>query len=221
MAALVACASAGSRRSERGGEASEAAGGAIPRMEASGPFFDGQIEAEVLLARVGAHWKRPDESGQAANRREGGARGGFSGSVGGFGGGRHGGHRGGRGGEPEGGGAGGAELAATPIHASNLPAAALRLRLTNHGAAPVAVEVIDFNSSLGDFVVEPSTIALPPDTPTEAEPMISRLGVGTEEIPLTVRLRLGARSEQRVLTLRAVKAPAPPAPPAAPAPPPS
>ncbi len=219
LAALAACESAGPRRSARGEAPGDGAAAAvIPRMEARGTFFDGRIEAEVLLARVGAHWKRQDDTAPATGRREAGG-GGFSGRVGGFGGG-HGGHRGGggRGGGGEGGGESDAP-SRTPIHASNLPAAALRLRLTNHGDAPVAVEVVDFDSSLGDFVVEPEKIALPPDTPTEAEPMISRLGIGTEDIPLTVRLRLGGRGEQQVLTLREVSQPAPgsPAPTAPPA----
>jgi hypothetical protein len=56
--------------------------------------------------------------------------------------------------------------------------------------------------------------------------MVSRLGVSTEEIPLTVKLHLDGRTEQQVLTLRVVKEPAPASsstesapPPAAPPPP--
>ena len=221
LAGLAACESgrarptAGARRS---GE--EGASNPIPRMEGTAVYFDGQIEAEVLLARVGAHWNRADVPGQNAARRAGG--GGFNGRVGGMGGGR-GGHHGGRGGPPEGGGSAD-EPPTAPVHASNLPPLALRLRLTNHGGVAADVEVVDFNSSLGDFVVEPPRLTLPPGQAVEAEPMVSRLGVGTEEIPLTVKLRLGHRSEQQVLTLRVVKEPdaaAPvPVPPAVQAPPP-
>jgi hypothetical protein len=82
----------------------------------------------------------------------------------------------------------------------------MRLRLTNHGESPLEVEVLDFNSELGNFVVQPAKLTLPPGEPVEAEPMLSRLGVpAVEEIPLTVRLRVGGRSgqaETQILRLR-------------------
>jgi hypothetical protein len=175
-------------------------------MEAKAMFFGGQIEAEALLARAGTHWSREDGSGRAGSRGAGGS--GFGGHVGGLGGGR-GGHRGGAGrGGSYGEGGSSDDQPRSSIYASNLPPAALRLRLTNHGDTPVEVQVIDFDSALGDFVVEPPTITLPPGQPVEAEPMVSRLGVGTTEIPLTVKLHLNGRSEQQVLTLRVVKEPA-------------
>jgi hypothetical protein len=180
-------------------------------MEAKAVYFDGQIEAEVLLARVGAHWNPADVPDQNATRRDEG--GGFGGRAGGIDVGR-GGHRGG-GGERRGSSKGGGatdEQPAAPVHASNLPPMALRLRLTNRGGTAVDVEVIDFNSSLGDFVVEPPKLTLPPGQSVEAEPMVSRLGIGTEEILLTVKLRRDRRSEQQVLTLRAAKEPAAAAP---------
>jgi len=217
LAGLAACESGRPGPSPEAREhGAESAANAIPRMEARATFFSGQVEAEILLARADARWRRPEDSNQPAGRRDGG---GSSGRVGGFGSGGHGGHRGGggRGGPPPNDGAGD-EQARAPIHASNLPGAALRLRLTNHGGEAVDVEVLDFDSSLGDFVVEPPRITLPPGKPIEAEPMVSRLGVGTGEIPLTIRLRLNGRNEQQVLTLRTVSEPAPaPAPPTAPA----
>lgn len=179
-------------------------------------FFDGQLEAEVLLARVGAQWARDGNSGNisSSGRRSGG--GGFGGRGGGFGGGRGGGPGGAGMGSPPGGGADDT-VPRVPIRASNEPAVQLRLRLANHGSAPVDVEVVDFNSALGNFVVQPSKITLPPGAPVEAEPMISRLGVTAEEIPLTVKLHISDRTEQQVLTLRVVKETAPgsnpPAPP--------
>ena len=130
------------------------------------------------------------------------------GGGGGRGGGR--GHGGGRGGGgPPAGGADSSVPHAPPIQASNLPPIQLRLRLTNHGDTPADVEVIDFDSALGNFVVEPSKITVKPAESVEAEPMVSRLGISTEEIPLTVKLHMAGRTEQQVLTLRVVKEPAP------------
>lgn len=195
----------------------------IPRMEAQGVFFGGQIGVEAMLARAGAKWSSDEAaaaSSSGSHEGRGGSRVGFGGGMGGMrtgyggGGGRH-----GRGGESEGGGPG---TEAPPIRAINQPPVQLRLRLTNHGAAPADVQVIDFNSTLGDFVVQPEKITVPPGESIEADPMISRLGVFAEEIPLTVRLHISGRTEEQVLTLRVVPetpppAAAPPAPSAAPA----
>ena len=97
----------------------------------------------------------------------------------------------------------------------------LRLRLTNHGTEPVGVEVLDFNSSLGNFVVQPTKLTLPPNQSVEGEPMISQLGVpAVDEIPVTVRIRIGGKTgkvETQVLKLQlradAPESPSPPPPP--------
>jgi hypothetical protein len=205
-------------------------------MEATGVFFDGEIEAETLLARAGARWDRKEETSSGDQGHRGGGRGsGFSGGMsgggmhmgsggggggGGRGGGRHGGGGGGQGDGPTGDGGG----QAPPIHAINQPPVTLRLRLTNHGPTAVDIEVVDFNSALGDFAVQPEKITVQPGASVEADPMVSRLGIPAEEIPLTVKLKAGSRTEQQVLTLRPQKAPAevpaPPPQPPSPEPPP-
>ena len=183
-------------------------------MDAQATFFTGQIEAEAMLAKSDAAWKNTPA---ADGERSGTGRGGGGGVSGGFGGGG-GGRRGGGGGRGMGGGGGrrggGDESPAasadapraSTMRASNAPPVQLRLRLTNHGPAPVDVEVLDFNSDLGNFVVEPKKITLPPGDPVEVEPMTSRLGVpAVEEIPLTVRLRVGGKDgkiETQVLKLK-------------------
>jgi hypothetical protein len=184
---------------------------AIPRMEARGIFFDGRIEVEAMLARAGMKWSRDAESagggGGGGQSRGGVSKGGFG--MGGGGRGRGRGHGGGGEGGPPGGGAEDSIQRAPPIHASNQPPIQLRLRLINHGEAPADVEVVDFNSALGNFVVQPPKITVKPGEPVEAEPMVSRLGISTDEIPLTVKLHVSGHTEQQVLTLRAVKEPAP------------
>lgn len=211
---FAACEGERPHRPPPGAMGSNEGGGlaAIPRMEAQGTFFDGRIEVEAMLARAGMKWSRDAESsggggGGGRQSRGGGFRGGS-----GMGGGSRGGGRGrGGGGEsgPPGGGAEDSVQRAPPIRASNQPPIQLRLRLTSHGEAPVDVEVVDFNSALGNFVVQPPKITVKPGESVEAEPMVSRLGIFNDEIPLTVKLHVSGRTEQQVLTLRAVKEPAP------------
>ena len=166
-------------------------------MDGQAAFFAGQIDAEVMLAKSDAVWKNPSAA-ESSERSGGGGRGGFSGGLGG--GGRRGGGGGGGGGRRGGGeapaqAAGDSTPRAPAMRASNAPPIQLRLRLTNHGDQPVDVEVLDFNSELGNFVVQPTKITLPPHESVEADPMTSRLGVpAVEAIPITVRLRIGGKS---------------------------
>ncbi len=177
----------------------------IVKMEASALFFAGQIEVESLLAPGGMHWGHPGKDGKSGRR--GGGGGGFH--MGGGGGGMGGGGGGRRGGP---GGMGGDDFDGprSTMRASNLPPVQLRLRLTNHGPTPAVVEVLDFNSDLGNFVVQPEKITLPAGESFEADPMNSRLGIPGDEIPITVRLWLDGRTEKQILTLKL--APTPPAP---------
>ncbi|HXC02452.1 MAG TPA: hypothetical protein VNU49_07345 [Opitutaceae bacterium] len=78
------------------------------------------------------------------------------------------------------------------------------LQLTSTTSNPLNVGIIDFDSDLGNFAVQPEQIALPPGRSVEAEPMISRLGVTSLEIPVTVTLRLNGKTETHVLTLQPV-----------------
>ncbi len=191
-------------------------------MEADAAFFGGTVEAEVLLARAGMNWTRPGLGKVGSGEAEHG-RGGFRGGMGG----RYGGERGEFGGERErgegreGGGEreqeGGEESGGARIYAMNERPLVLRVRLTNHGKMPVKVAVVDFNSVLGDFAVQPESIAVDPGQSVEAEPMVSRLGYSGAEIPLTVQLRVDGKTEQKVLQLHPIKPPgeneaAPPSP---------
>ncbi len=199
-----------------------------PELEARGTFFAGQIETEVRLSRSGFA-PRPGKDGPPGAGGEGRGHGGFSGGFGGEarggkrGGGGGGGERGGggpRGGDsPEGRGGAGREGEARPrIVAENKPPVQFHLRLTNHSPTQVDVEVLDFNSDLGNFVVQPRKFLLAPGASAEADPMTSRLGLTSTEFPLTVRLRFAGRTEQQVLALHPIvpPAPPPPAPPVAP-----
>ena len=197
LLALTACENDIGRRKDHGpDDGAPPPDDAVPEMAAHGMFFGGKIEVETLLNRGGF-----------AGREGGGPRDNDSGSGGGPGGGAR---RGGGEGGP--GGLAGDTGLAVHIRPSNQPAVRLHLRLTNHGPTPVEVAVTDFNSELGDFVVEPPTMELPPGEPVEADPMTSRLGVGSNVIPLTISVQLNGKPETRVLSLQAVQPPAPPPP---------
>lgn len=213
---LAACSS--DRPSRRGSPSGETAGAApAPEMETHGTYFAGQIEVEVLVNRDGfgprdAAAGAPTAGSNSSSSGRGGFGGGFGG-LGGGGGGRRGGGRGAGGSSDSGSSTPRGSDDGTPairLAVSNQPPVRLHLRLTNHGPAPVEIEVPDFNSDLGNFVVQPPKILLLPNQPIEADPMTSRLGVGAEEIALTVSLRANGKTEKQVLVLRIVK-PATPA----------
>jgi hypothetical protein len=202
---LCACESDQARHADRGSaSAAPPPEKTAPEMEAHGTFFSGQIQVETLLNRVGFAGKAATGGSSASSDFGGG---------GGHGGGHR--HGPGSGSSPSG---GGSDSDAAPLmRASNLPPLGLHLRLTNLGSDTVDVEVTDFNSDLGDFVVQPEVIVLPPKTPVEAEPMVSRLGADSDAIPLSVTLRLKGptgehRTEKQVLVLKVVPPVAPPIP---------
>jgi hypothetical protein len=205
-------------RGRRGPDSTAAATRAapLPDMEAHAVFFAGKIEAEVLLGRS-AFVPRSDGPTSGDRSRPGRGSGGFTAGMGG--GGPRGGGGGGRGGggemprsRPEG------EGASRPnVQVSNAPPVQFRLRLTNHGSEAVVLEVPDFNSALGNFVVQPRSLTVPAGGSVEATPMTSRLAVGGTEVTLTLGLRMAGQTERHVLTLQprapaAATAPSPPPP---------
>ncbi len=148
------------------------------------------------------------DAGRVARAGGGGERG--RGSVGGGGGSGGGGRRGGASGARGGGSERGGELPrpgassgdepAPKIRPVNAPPVQFHLRLTHHGNEPLDVEVTDFNSALGNFVVQPRKLTLPPGGTVEADPMTSRLGVSAAEIPLTLTIRAGGKTEKQVVS---------------------
>ena len=89
---------------------------------------------------------------------------------------------------------------------SPLPPVTLHLVLTNTGGDEIAVRIIDFDSDLGNFVVDPDTVTIPAGRSAEPTPMVSQLGVSADEIPFKVRLQLGKASETRTIVVRNVPA---------------
>ena len=190
----------------------------IPVMEAAGQFFDGQISADVRFGRA----RFPDglrgggEGGKRSVEGRGPKSGGFSASAGmgpmSVGGGGRGG--GGPGPDGEGPDGGGGPSGPSPVGArartEQNPAVQLHLTLTNRSAQPVEIEVLEFNSLLGNFAVHPAKVSIAPSGTATFDPMTSRLGIPQGDLPLKVRLRAGDKTEDQTLTLKIVSEDGPP-----------
>lgn len=100
-----------------------------------------------------------------------------------------------------------AYLRAKAAVGSPMPPVTLHLRIENTGADTVSVEVDDFDSDLGNFAVHPSTLAVAPTQVAEPDPMISQLGVTSDDIPVKVTLKLGTQKETQTVHVRSILAP--------------
>jgi hypothetical protein len=87
---------------------------------------------------------------------------------------------------------------------SPLPPVTMHLKLENNSKETVSVEIGDFESDLGNFAVHPETLAMAPDQISEPDPMISQLGVTSDEIPVKVTLKLGTAKETQTIVVRSV-----------------
>ncbi|OAM88856.1 hypothetical protein AW736_17740 [Termitidicoccus mucosus] len=183
----------------------------VPDMAGAGVFFGGMIAADIKLgpaARPGAGGGTPDE-GKRDSRKGGGGHPEGGMGFGGPPGSRMGGGPGGGGGPGMGGGDDGEPRA--NIREQHNPPARIELRLANRGDTAVVVEVLEFNSALGNFAVKPDRITIGAGTAFEAEPMTSRLGVSGESIPIKVRLRTNGTVEEQTLLLGVTERPRGPA----------
>ena len=85
-----------------------------------------------------------------------------------------------------------------------LPPVTLHLILINSGTVPLTVAMLDFDSDLGNFVVDPDTITVAPGETSEPTPMVSQLGVSSNEIPVKVTLKLDSRKETRTVLVKSL-----------------
>jgi hypothetical protein len=89
---------------------------------------------------------------------------------------------------------------------SPLPPVTLHLILTNTGSDVVTVTAVDFVSDLGNFAIDPDTLTLQAGQSAEPTPMVSQLGVSSDEIPFKVALRLGKTKETQTIPVRIIQA---------------
>lgn len=89
---------------------------------------------------------------------------------------------------------------------SPMPPVTLRVLFENKGTAPLELEVTEVNSDLGNFAVRPPKLTIAPGEKGMLEPMISQLGVTSDEIPLKLALRTGGKREQQVVVVKNILA---------------
>jgi hypothetical protein len=89
---------------------------------------------------------------------------------------------------------------------SPMPPVTLKVAFENRGETPLEIEVTDVNSDLGNFAVRPPKLTIAPGASGVLEPMISQLGVTSDEIPLVLALRSAGRKEKQILVVKNVLA---------------
>jgi hypothetical protein len=85
---------------------------------------------------------------------------------------------------------------------SPLPPVTLHFLVTNTGTDEITVKLLDFDSDLGNFAIDPDTLKIAPGKTAEPTPMVSQLGVTSDEIPFTVRIQLGKTKESQTISVR-------------------
>ena len=91
---------------------------------------------------------------------------------------------------------------------SPMPPVTLRVKLENRGTEPIEVEVTEVNSELGNFAVRPPKLTIAPGQTGELDPMISQLGVTSDEIPLKVVVRAAGKTETQTIAIKNLILPA-------------
>jgi hypothetical protein len=98
-----------------------------------------------------------------------------------------------------------ADYARAKVYIGSPPPPVTRpLIVINPGAEPVTVTMIDFESDLGNFAIEPDTLTVPPGQNAEPTAMVSQLGVSADEIPVKVTLKIGKAKETRSVLVRSL-----------------
>jgi hypothetical protein len=89
---------------------------------------------------------------------------------------------------------------------SPMPPVTLKVAFENRGTEPVEIVVTEVNSDLGNFAVRPPRLTIAPGASGVLDPMVSQLGVTSDEIPLKLALITGGKKEQQVVIVKNVLA---------------
>lgn len=87
---------------------------------------------------------------------------------------------------------------------SPMPPVTLKVAFENRGTEPIEIQVTDVNSDLGNFAVRPPKLTIAPGAAGQLEPMVSQLGVTSDEIPLKLILRSGGKKEEQIVLVKNV-----------------
>lgn len=87
---------------------------------------------------------------------------------------------------------------------SPMPPVTIRAEFQNKGTEPIVLEVTELNSSLGNFAARPEKLTIAPGETGSLDPMISQLGVTSDEIPLKLTLRVGDKRDTQVVMVKNV-----------------
>ena len=85
---------------------------------------------------------------------------------------------------------------------SPMPPVTLHLKIENKAKQMASVDVLDFESDLGNFAVHPELLSMAPDQIAEPDPMVSQLGVTSDEIPVKVSLKSDGKTETQTVLVR-------------------
>jgi hypothetical protein len=85
---------------------------------------------------------------------------------------------------------------------SPMPPVTLRVQFENRGPEPIEIEVTDVNSELGNFAVRPPKLTLAAGEKGTLDPMVSQLGVTSDEIPVKISVRLGGKKETQTIAVK-------------------
>ena len=87
---------------------------------------------------------------------------------------------------------------------SPMPPVTLKVAFENRSQDKLEIEVTEVNSDLGNFAVRPPKLTLAPGEKGVLEPMISQLGVTTDELSLKLALRHAGKKEAQVVIVKNV-----------------
>lgn len=91
---------------------------------------------------------------------------------------------------------------------SPMPPVTLNVMFENRGTAPIEIVPTEVSSDLGNFAVRPPKLTLAPGEAGALDPMVSQLGVMSDEIPVTLSIRQGGKTETKVILVKNILAPA-------------
>ena len=90
---------------------------------------------------------------------------------------------------------------------SPMPPVTLHVTFENRGQYPIEIAADEVDSDLGNFAARPSKLALKPGEKGSLDPMVSQLGVTSDEIPVTVVVHVNGKSESQVILVKNILLP--------------